>query len=179
MKIKISYDNFLFCRTLANKRMQGHIKLGHTAGPSDQGKRLMIETRGIVCEWAFSRTMDDLKDQFRSDYSCRGDGGFDYTLPNGLKVDIKSCPPQHAINMVCGTGGPKRCDIYVLSRFNEDKNNLFVEFLGWIGVDDFMKLSEAGGIPTWRKPHRTLPITKLRPMYELVALGMLETNNAV
>lgn len=167
MKVKLGYMDYMSCRELAYRRMKGWMKKGSTSGPKDTDKRLMIETRATVCEWAFSRLYPGLAGQFAMDASIHGDGGFDYTLPDGRKVDVKSGPPG-AKYMVVGNHTLGTCDLYVMSRFNEDRHNLYVEFLGWIESKRVMDVSVAGDIPSWQRPHRVLLLERLRPITELV-----------
>lgn len=138
---------------------------GSKTGPDVLEKRLMMETRATICEFAFSLLSPTLRGHFRGDIELKGDGGWDYQLASGRRIDVKSGPPQ-AISMIVGEKNMKTCDTLVMSRYLDRIKQ--VEFMGWIDCKDVPKVGKPGNIETWRgKPHLLVFISDLRPMEEL------------
>lgn len=165
MKVRIHSSPYRYCRAIAHARAEGHMAKGSKTGPEDKEKRIRMEVRSTVCEFAFSLLSDTLSGQFRGDVELKGDGGWDYQLSNGRRIDVKSGPPN-CTGMVVGTKNLDRCDTFVMSRYDERAHE--VEFLGWINSKDVLANSEECDLKAWRgRPHVRVALEKLRPMSEL------------
>lgn len=166
MKVFIHPSPYRYCRAIAHARVHGHVAKGSKTGPTDLKKRLMMETRATVCEFAFSLLSDTVRGHFRGDVELHGDGGWDYQLPSGRRIDVKSGPPN-AEAMIVGQKNLETCDTFVMSRYLDQER--CVEFLGWINTKDVMSVAIPGDLPTWRgRPHWRVLMEHLRPMSELV-----------
>ena len=167
MRVRIHETPFRYCQAIAHARVHGHIAKGSKTGPEDLEKRLLLETRATICEFAFSLLTPSLKGHFRGDVDLRGDGGWDYQLPNGRRVDIKSGPPQ-ANSMIVNERHLREhsADTYIMSRFLDRIQQ--VEFMGWINAKDIPIVGKPGALKTWgNKPHIIVLVKDLKPMVEL------------
>ena len=165
MKVTIHSSPYRQCRAIAEARARGHLNKGSPTGPQNVDKRIRMEVRATVCEFAFSLLSDTLRGQFRGDVELKGDGGWDYQFANGRRIDVKSGPPN-CTGMVVGTKHLDRCDTFVMTRYDERAHE--VVFLGWINSKDVLAVGEKCDLKSWSgRPHVRITLDKLRPMEEL------------
>lgn len=164
MKVPIFTSPYRYCRAIAVSRAKGHIAKGSKTGPEDEQKRIRMEVRSTVCEFAFSLLHPSVRQQFRGDVNLKGDGGWDYQLPNGRRIDVKSGPPR-TDGMIVGLRHLTACDTFVMSRYLDDER--CVEFLGWINAREVEGVGETISLKEWgKKPHVRVALDKLHPMSE-------------
>lgn len=165
MRVRIYPNSLERVTQVATARVEGHMARGSKTGSEDKAKRILMEVRATICEFAFSMVHPSLKGQFNEDVSLRGDGGFDYQLSNLCRVDIKSGPPQ-ATAMIVGDKCLNKADVFVMTRYLERER--VVEFLGWIKASEVKSKGAPGDLKMWRgQPHTRVPLEALRPMSEL------------
>lgn len=107
---------------IAKKRQKIHKDMGHkTTG--DLPRKLHLEFLSLVVEYDFAQWAG-----LAMDYSIRpyGDRGVDFTLPNGVTIDIKAS--EKGNHLFLPVDHKHHADIYVLGRYVPDEVS---RFLGW------------------------------------------------
>jgi len=165
MRVRVYPNTLAKITGIATARVEGHMARGSKSGSPDKQKRVLMEVRATICEWAFSMLHPSLRNSFNEDVSLKGDGGYDYQLSNLCRVDIKSGPPQ-AEAMIVGDKCLNKADVFVMTRYLERER--VVEFIGWCKAGEVKSLGTPGDLKMWRgQPHTRIELAKLRPMETL------------
>jgi len=121
-----------YCKRVATDRR----KPGSKWDPHGETSMRDADLLGTCVEYAFQFVHSIFYDTFNGKIFAGGDGGFDFTTPQGTTIDVKGTKETSRWMIV-----PERqitkdaCDVYVLGRYVPQDN--VVRFDGWISKKDF------------------------------------------
>jgi len=164
IEVRISEDWIERTAYLARQRLSSLRKRNVPTGYGGRTPHEELEHRGVICEFAFQFAVDVCSGQFRDMiYTQGGDGGWDYILPNGKKVDVKGSSPRAAW-LIVHDKSPRVADLYVMARYFP--SSLTVTIDGWMERLKFDRISTRPPMHISPTACKGVHINSLNPMWE-------------